>query len=82
MLLFSPLLAHREAAEAGAFATIELAFPAQPKQIFGKRGYFPMGMAPLEAWELIKEAALAGSKAGSGAASTRKRTTFREHRNF
>ena len=60
-----------EAAEAGAFAAMERAFPAQPKQIFGKRGCFPMGMTTLEAWGLIKEAALVESKIGSEAINIR-----------
>ena len=63
-----------EAAEAGAFSAMEHIFPAQPEQLSGKRGCFPMGMAPLEAWGRAKEAALAGSKAGGEAAGTRKRT--------
>ena len=63
-----------EAAKAGAFAAaMEQAFPAQPKQAFGKAGCFPMGMATLEAWGQAKEAALAGSKTDSEAVSIRKR---------
>ena len=60
-----------EGAEAGAFAAMERAFPIQPKQISGKRGCFPMGMATLEAWGLIKEAALVESKIGSEAINIR-----------
>ena len=62
-----------EAAKAGAFAAMERAFPAQPKQICGKGGCFPMGMSPLEAWELLKARALAGSKIDGEALSIRKR---------
>ena len=62
-----------EAVEGGVFAAMEHVFPTQSKRIFDKHGCFPLGMTTLEAWGLIKDAALVASKIDNEAINIRKR---------